>query len=145
MDNSMLLNFWKTVSIGFVVLMVLILSSCESSTSSPEIPKIGKAILSNPEGERVPIGATKEDLDQWVEVVKGVTPSLFKEDGEEKFMAAGRELQDMYMSERVFLLPSGMKCDVLEAEPKYCKVQILEGPEQIYAKIFWVFSSCVVN
>jgi len=150
-------NFLKRVLIGLAVLLVMALVSCGGSSSDetePYIPKIGKAKLLAPKGSdarMVPAGITKGDLDQafkaamepYFSVLRnGPTPT------EVEKMRTGEAWNEWYKlaeSGRIILILNGTECRVIEADSKYSKVKILNGPSHQFGKTFWVYSPTVVN
>jgi len=151
MANVKLPNYVKTVLIGLAVLVVLVSVSCGSSSSDetePYVPKIGKAKLLHPKGRgAVPAGITKGDLDRFMKWGFKPFSSIPRNETElektrEEWL---KEYSNMVESSRIALVASGTKCSVIEADSKYCKVKILEGPSHQFGKTFWVFSPTVVN
>jgi hypothetical protein len=151
MANAKLPNFLKTLLIGLVVLAVLAPGGCGSSPSDetePYVPKIGKAKLLHPKRKAtVPAGMTKGDLDRLFKATLKPYSSIPRNERElEKTRdEAFEEFVDMKMSGRILWVVSGTECRVIEADSKYSKVRILEGPSHQFGKTVWVFSSTVVN
>ena len=155
MANLKLPNFFKTVIIGSAVLLMMALVSCGGSSSNETesyVPKIGKAKIIPPKGSgarMVPAGITKRDLD---EAFKTVTEPYFAvvRNGptEVEKMRTGEAWNDFYKlagSGRITLVLNGTECRVIEADSRYSKVKILNGPRHQLGKTFWVPSVAVVN
>jgi hypothetical protein len=149
-------NFLKTVLIGLAVLLVMALVSCGGSSSDetePYVPKIGKAKIIAPEGSgarMVPAGMTKSDLDRVFNAYFEVHSSAMRSVGEREIIDKEkneywREMDNMAKSGRVTLLLLGTECRVVEADSRYSKVKILNGPRHQLGKTFWVPSVAVVN
>jgi hypothetical protein len=56
-----------------------------------------------------------------------------------------REMDIIARSGRVTLLLLGTECRVIEADSRYSKVKILNGPRHQLGKTFWVPSAAIVN
>lgn len=155
MANLKLPNILRTVVIGLAVLLVMALVSCGGSSSDetePYVPKIGKAKLIAPEGSgvrMVPAGMTKGDLDKAFKTVREPYFSVLRNESaaekKKKMDEYQSEFYDLQMSGRVTLLLLGTECRVIEADSRYSKVKVLNGPRHQLGKTFWVPSVTVVN
>lgn len=156
MANEKFLCSAKTVFVGLAVLVVLAFVSCGSSSSDETetyVPKIGKAKLLAPKGSgarMVPAGMTKRDLDRAFNAYFELHLSAMRSVGDREKIDKEmdeywREMGSMARSGRIILVANRSECRVIEADSKYSKVKILNGPKHQFGKTFWVYSPTVVN